>query len=93
MEYTCIAFDNDNYQSIGAGMLPAMEKVYFGDQETIYSYIPGVIGSKLGGSDSGVVSGNLTMACSDKDALSIQIYSDCAFDFMSHRMGWAELVG
>lgn len=92
MEYTAIAFDSDNYQSIGAGMLPAMEKCYFGAQETVYSYIPGVIGSNLRGSDSAIVSGDLTMACSDKDAVSIQIYSDVAYDFMSYRMGWAELV-
>jgi len=92
MEYTCVAFDTDNYQSIGAGMLPAMEKVYFGAQETVYSYIPGIIGSTLGGANSEIISGNLTMACTDKDAVSIQVYSDCAYDFMSYRMGWAELV-
>lgn len=92
MEYTCIAFDMNKYQSIGAGMLPAMEKVYFGPQETLYSYIPGIIGSTLHGADSGIINGNVAMACTDTDSVSIQIYSNCAYDFMSYRMGWAELV-
>lgn len=91
MQYTAIAFDTDMYESVGGGaMLPAMEKTYFGNEEIIYGYIPGMIGSNLGGSNT-LKTGNV-LAVTDKDAVSMEIYSDCAYDFMSYRMGWLELV-
>ena len=91
MQYTAIVLDVDNYESVDGKMLPAMEKVYFGDEEIIYGYVPGMIGSDLKGSDT-LKSGDVKLAVTDKDAVSMELYSDCAYDFMSHRMGWAELV-
>jgi hypothetical protein len=90
MQYTAIALDTESYESVDGQMLPAMEKVYFGPEETIYGYVPGLIGSSLGGSTT-MRSGNI-LATNDKDGVSLEIYSDCAYDFMSYRMGWAEVI-
>lgn len=93
MQYTAIVFDMDNYEAIGGGMAPAMEKLYFGNEEIVYGYLPGMVGKNV--TDDQVAasmrtSGNIVVT--DRDALSIQVYSDCCYDFMSYRMAWAELV-
>lgn len=90
MQYTAIALDTNMYESVDGNMLPAMEKVYFGNEEVIYGYIPGLIGSSLSGSTT-LRTGNI-LATNDKDGVTMEIYSDCAYDFMSYRMGWAEIV-
>lgn len=90
MQYTAIALDTDMYESVDGKMLPSMEKVYFGSEEVIYGYIPGLIGSSLTGSTT-LRTGNI-LATNDKDGVTMEIYSDCAYDFMSYRMGWAEIV-
>jgi hypothetical protein len=90
MQYTAIALDTNMYESVDGKMLPAMEKLYFGNEEVIYGYIPGLIGSSLSGSNT-LRTGNI-LATNDKDGVTMEIYSDCAYDFMSYRMGWAEVV-
>ena len=90
MQYTAIALDTDMYESVDGTMLPSMEKVYFGNEEVIYGYIPGLIGSSLSGSNT-LRTGNI-LATNDKDGVTLEIYSDCAYDFMSYRMGWCEIV-
>lgn len=90
MECTAIAFDTDMYESVGGGMLPAMEKVYFGANETLYGRLQGL--SDLGTGGQAISAQTNFDIASDKDINSIQIYSDCAYDFMSYRMGWAELL-
>jgi len=90
MQYTAIALDTNMYESVDGKMLPAMEKLYFGNEEVIYGYIPGLIGSTLTGSNT-LRTGNI-LATNDKDGVTMEIYSDCAYDFMSYRMGWAEVV-
>jgi hypothetical protein len=91
MQYTAIVLDTGMYESIDGQMLPAIEKVFFGPEEVRYAYIPGMIGSSVSGNNF-YTSGDLKLAVTDKDAVSLEIYSDCAYDFMSYRMGWAELV-
>jgi hypothetical protein len=91
MQYTAIAFDTEMYPSMGGGMLPAMEKVYWGSQETLYGYLRGMTDVGSGNVPNLSTSGYINLA-TDRDAVSIQIYSDCAFDFMSYRMGWAEVL-
>ena len=93
MQYTGIVLDINSYDAVGGGSLPAMEKVYFGDQEMVYYYVPGIIGSNLrGGSGEMLQSGNFTLAVNHNDAVSTGFYTDCAYDFMSNRMGWMELA-
>lgn len=94
MSYTGICLDTDMYESrSGEGMLPAVEKVYFGEQETIVYYVPGVWGSNLQGyTGDKFTQGSITAAVNNNDAVTIGIYSDCAFDFMSYRSGWYELT-
>lgn len=87
MQYTAIAFDPTYYPAEGGGMLPAMEKVYFGEKEVIYGYIPGLVGQ--GGNISSEQSGKV-FATNSKDGVTWEIYSDCAYDFMAYRMGWME---
>lgn len=93
MQYTGIVLDINSYDAVGGGSLPAMEKVYFGDQEMVYYYVPGIIGSNLrGGSGEMLQSGNFTLAVNHNDAVTTGFYTDCAYDFMSNRMGWMELA-
>lgn len=91
MQYTAIVLDDGYYTSADGIMLPAMEKVYFGDNEIEYGYIPGMVGSKLGGSTM-YQQGNLRLAATDKDACSIEIYTDSCYDVMAYRMGLYELI-
>jgi len=93
MQYTIIALDTNDYESVDGVSLPAMEKCYFGDQEIVYEYMRGVGIGKSFVPNSGAASyGAFGGPVSDRDAISFQIYSDCAYDFMANRMGWLELV-
>lgn len=91
LQYTMIALDMDNYEAVGGGSLPAMEKVYFGDKEIYYEYMRGVaMDGMFKAQGAGMASGNIGPV-NDRDGISFQIYSDCAYDFMANRMGWLEL--
>ena len=90
MQYTCVTLDTQMYRAKGGGMLPAMEKVYFGN-EIDYYYMPGVGGSNIGGSTV-FTTGNPYLAVTDKDAVTFGYYSNCCYDFMTQRMGWSELA-
>ncbi len=93
MQYTMIALDMGNYEAVGGGSLPAMEKCYFGEQEVVYEFMRGVgIGKSFVASTAGMNAGTLGGPVTDRDSISFQAYSDCAYDFMSNRMGWLELV-
>lgn len=92
LQYTIVALDTANYEAVGGGSLPAMEKVYFGEQEVVYEYIRGIgMGKGFTSSGPAATSGNFGPV-NDRDAISFQIYSDCAYDFMANRMGWLELA-
>jgi hypothetical protein len=70
-----------------------MEKVYFGDEEMVYYYVPGIVGSNLrGGSGEMLRNGDFVLAVNHNDAVTTGFYTDCAYDFMSYRMGWMELA-
>jgi hypothetical protein len=93
MQYTGIVLDMNGYDAVGGGTLPAMEKTYFGEEEMMYYYVPGVIGSSLkGGSGEMLRNGDFALAVNHNDAVTTGFYTDCAFDFMSNRMGWMELA-
>jgi len=93
MQYTGVVLDTQPYEAVGGGSLPAMEKVYFGDEEMIYYYVPGIIGSNLkGGSNEMLRDGNFSLAVNNNDSVTTGFYSDCAYDFMARRMGWLELA-
>lgn len=92
LQYTLIALDMSNYQSVGnGGELPAMEKCYFGSKEISYEYLKGVAMGGAKPNVQGATSGVLGPV-NDRDGISFQIYSDCAYDFMANRMGWLELI-
>lgn len=92
LQYTMIALDMGNYEAVGGGSLPAMEKVYFGDKEIYYEYMRGVaMDGMFKTQGAGMASGNIGPV-NDRDGISFQIYSDCAYDFMANRMGWLELA-
>lgn len=93
MQYTGIVLDINSYDAVGGGSLPAMEKVYFGDEEMVYYYVPGIVGSNLrGGSGEMLRNGDFVLAVNHNDAVTTGFYTDCAYDFMSYRMGWMELA-
>ncbi len=93
MEYTIMALDMSNYEAVGGGSLPAMEKCYFGETEVVYEFMRGVgIGKSFVASTAGMNAGTLGGPVTDRDSISFQAYSDCAYDFMANRMGWLELV-
>lgn len=92
MQYTMIAFDFDNYQGIGGGMAPAMEKCYFGNEEIVYGYMPGMTGAQAREAAPSQFQSSGNLIVSDRDGSSIQVYSDCCYDFMPFRMGWCEMA-
>lgn len=91
MQNTIIALDDSDFDVVGGGTAPAMERIYFGEEEYIYGYVPGLIGK--GGVDPSNVlkSGNMSMA-NDKDGVSLQLYTDSGIDVVGQRMGWMELA-
>ncbi len=93
MEYTAVALDLGMIDAIGGSAQPAIEKVYFGEQEIVYAYMAGIGmgGAVSSGAPKATVGGSLTPV-TDRDSISLEIYSDCAYDFMPYRMGWLELV-
>jgi hypothetical protein len=91
MQNTMVALDTAMYESVGGGQLPAMEKIYFGEEEYIYGYVPGLIG-KAGIDPSNVLKSGQILATNDKDAVSLQLYTDAGIDIMANRMGWLELA-
>lgn len=92
--YTVVILDTNQYESVGGGvMLPAMEKVHFGGQEISYDYLTGVaMGQGSSTPSTGSITGRPFGAVNDRDGVSFQIYSDCAYDFMANKMGWLELA-
>lgn len=93
MQYTAVALDLGMIDGVGGGAQPAIEKCYFGDQEIVYEYLRGIGmgGSVPSSAPSASLASNIP-AVNDRDGISLQIYSDCAYDFMPYRMGWLELV-
>jgi len=91
MSNTIVAIDTSMYEAVGGGMLPAMEKIYFGDEEIVYGYVPGLIGSGVKGASDLLRSGRI-FGASDRDAVSLEIYSDDGIDVIATKMGWMELA-
>ena len=93
MQYTAVALDLGMIDGVGGGALPAIEKVYYGDEEIVYEYLRGIaMGGGVPSSAPAASSAAGLPAVNDRDGISLQIYSDCAYDFMSYRMGWMEVV-
>lgn len=93
MSYTGIVLDTSQFESIGGGMLPAMQKVYFGDTEDVYYYTPGVMGSNLQGSSGAMfTSGNFRLATNHSDGDTLGYYTDSGYNFMPYKMGIIELA-
>ena len=57
------------------GLLPGIEKYYYGDQEMYYTYVPGMIGLDAG-LPSNTVQGNYNLAANSKDGFSAHIMCD-----------------
>jgi len=91
MSYTIIALDLNSYEAKDGGTLPSLEKCYFGEDEMIYYYTPGIIGSNAKGSDM-FTTGNPFLAANSKDGVTFGIYSDICYDYIANRSGWLELV-
>lgn len=91
MSYTMIAFDFGTYDAITGESLPSIEKVYFGDQEFIYGYVPGLIGNGSRVASDIFKTGKM-FGSNSKDAVSLEYYTDCCYDFMAYRSGWSELA-
>jgi len=93
MQYTAVALDLGMIDGVGGGALPAIEKVYYGDEEVVYEYLRGIaMGGGVPASAPAASSASGLPAVNDRDGISLQIYSDCAYDFMAYRMGWMEVV-
>lgn len=91
MSYTMIALDLGNYTSKDGKSLPALEKRHFGNDEMIYYYTPGIVGTSVKQSDM-ITTGNPFMAANSKDGLTFGVYSDVCYDLIAYRCGWLELV-
>ncbi len=92
MQYTAYALDFGMIDGVGGGSLPAIEKVYFGPDEITYEYLRGIaMGGGVPASAPGASSAG-SQPVNDKDGIDLEIYSDCAYDFMAYRMGLMETV-
>lgn len=91
MSNTIVAIDPSNYEVLGGGMRPAMEKIYFGDEEYIYGYIPGLIGNGARTKSNVFTSGDV-LAVNSRDAVTLEIYTNSGIDVIANKMGWMELA-
>lgn len=91
MQNTIVALDDSDFDVVGGGTAPAMERIYFGEEEYIYGYVPGLIGNKGVDPSNVLQSGNM-LATNDKDNVSLQLYTDSGIDVVAQRMGWMELL-
>lgn len=91
MQHTMIAVDLSDYEAVGGGMLPAIEDIHFGDEQTIYGYEAGLIGNNKSMPSNVLTSGRI-FATNDKDAVTLHIYEDSGCSIIANRMGWMELA-
>lgn len=91
MQHTAIAVDLSDYEAVGGGMLPAIEDIHFGDEQTIYGYEAGLIGNNKSMPSNVLQSGRI-FATNDKDAVTLHIYEDSGCSIIANRMGWMELA-
>lgn len=100
MAFTMMMIDEGMYSPVGSpnDILPAMEKVYYPigmDNEEVYYYTPGVIGSNLQGADipeGSMFGGQMKLAVTQKPGVTFGYISNFCYDFMTQRSGWAELA-
>ncbi len=92
MQYTAFALDFGMIDGVGGGSLPAIEKVYFGQDEITYEYLRGIAMGAGNPNGAPKATSGGSQAVNDKDGISMEIYSDCAYDFMAYRMGMMETV-
>jgi hypothetical protein len=84
MSNSCIIVDEGWYSTPdGKGMRPAMERIYFGQQEYIYKYLPGVVG--FTGTDYSSMS---NVAVTGKDQIGVEFQTDRGLDAIGYRMAW-----
>lgn len=89
-QHTMIALDLTDYEAIGSGtMLSAIEQIHFRD--TIYGYVPGLIGNDNINASNVFTSGQI-FAANDRDGVTLHLYEDSGWSFIANRMGWMELA-
>lgn len=91
MSNTIVAIDTGMYSSFGAGMQPAMKKIHWGSKETIYGYVPGLIGPN-GAEPSSISQSGYSFSVNAGDTVSFQIYEDNGIDVVGYNMGLMELT-
>lgn len=78
-------------------MIPAARKFHFGSsdvtggQETLYRYVPGMVGPGASNSTGGPVMNGYQMATSSTDGGQVEILEDCGVDFTADACVWREL--
>lgn len=88
MSNTIVAIDEGMYSTFGNGMQPAMKKIHWGAEETIYGYISGLIGKDGVAASSTTKSGLIANA---GDTVSFQLYEDNGIDCVAYNMGLLQL--
>ena len=58
----------------------------------MYGYMPGMTGAQAREAAPSQFQSSGNLIVSDRDGSSIQVYSDCCYDFMPFRMGWCEMA-
>lgn len=88
MSNTIVAIDEGMYSTFGDGMQPAMKKIHWGQEETLYGYVAGLIGK------DGVAAGSMNKAgliANAGDTVSFQMYEDNGIDCVAYNMGLLQL--
>ena len=91
MRYTMFTIDRTDFVSLDGQILPAAEKVYFGEREMEYGMVNGVVGNVFTPKNM-ASEGTFLSAANGKDGTTLGIYSDCAYDFMARNSGLMELA-
>lgn len=83
--------------NIFGGMIPSVRKFYFassdvtGGLETLYRYVPGMVGPGSSNNTNGGSMGNYQLATSSVDGGQYEILEDCGVDFTADACVWREL--
>ena len=91
MSYTCVAVPDIDYIGTDGQVLPTVEKCYFGPREDEYGILRG-IGMDGGGPNVQSLSQSAPLLTQQPASITLEIYSDMAYDWMMYGGGWLELV-
>jgi hypothetical protein len=92
MSSSILLIDTSPVEAVdGSGMVPPIQKRYFGDKEFYHNFLPGMIGPN-GPDASSIKSGDAILSVSDIDGVEMEILCDDGLYIIPERMALIELA-